>query len=94
MFLPSKFLFSFFKIILQLVNFRFFFNPAKWLVFKTIKSGAQTQIRLAVDPELDDVTGKYFRDCKLSNPSSLARDDETAVWLWKKSEDLTHFAAV
>lgn len=31
------------------------------LLFKTAKSGAQTQIRLAVDPELDEVTGKYFR---------------------------------
>lgn len=28
---------------------------------KTPKSGAQTQIRLAVDPELETVTGKYFR---------------------------------
>lgn len=28
---------------------------------KTPKSGAQTQIRLAVDPELSMVTGKYFR---------------------------------
>lgn len=29
--------------------------------FKTPKSGAQTSIRLAVDPELEKVTGKYFR---------------------------------
>lgn len=58
-------------------------------MFKTIKSGAQTQIRLAVDPELEKVSGKYFRDCKQVEPSSAARDDETAAWLWKMSEDLT-----
>lgn len=40
----------------------------KWLgdfiflfVFKSAKSGAQTQIRLAVDPDLESTTGKYFR---------------------------------
>lgn len=72
--------------------FRIFFNPAKWLVFKTIKSGAQTQIRLAVDPELDKVSGKYFRDCKQVRPSNAAREVETAAWLWKASEELTHIA--
>lgn len=73
---------------------RFFFNPAKWLVFKTIQSGAQTQIRLAVDPELEEVTGKYFCDCRQAKPSLAACDDETAVWLWRKSEELTDFAVV
>lgn len=82
------------KIILLLTRDRIFFNPTSWLVFKTIKSGAQTQIRLAVDPDLEKVSGKYFQDCKQANPSSAARDDETAVWLWKASEELTHLAAV
>lgn len=40
----------------------------KWLgdfiflfAFKSAKSGAQTQIRLAVDPDLESTTGRYFR---------------------------------
>ena len=64
------------------------------MLFKTIKSGAQTQIRLAVDPELENVNGKYFRDCKQVTPSSAARNDETAKWLWCKSEELTQMAVV
>lgn len=57
--------------------------------WKTPKSGAQTQIRLAVDPELECVTGKYFDNCEETTPSYASRDDETAAWLWKKSEELT-----
>jgi hypothetical protein len=40
--------------------------PFQWLFFKETIAGAQTQIRLAVDPELNDTTGKYFSDCKES----------------------------
>lgn len=64
------------------------------MFFKTVEAGAQTQIRLAVDPELEGVTGKYFRDCKQVTPSRAARDDETARWLWNKSEELTQMAVV
>lgn len=58
--------------------------------WRTPKSGAQTQIRLAVDLELESTTGKYFDDCEEATPSCAARDDETAEWLWKKSAELTH----
>lgn len=44
---------------------------------------------LAVEPELENVSGKYFVDCKEANPSSKAQDDEMAEWLWKKSLELT-----
>lgn len=30
------------------------------LFLKTSKSGAQTTLYAALDPDLDDVTGKYF----------------------------------
>ncbi|XP_070490473.1 retinol dehydrogenase 12-like [Chironomus tepperi] len=69
------------------------FNPCR-IFFKTPISGAQTQIMLAVDPELDNVTGRYFADCKQRTPSSAARDDETALWLWKESERLTCLSMV
>lgn len=60
---------------------RFFF-------FKSTKSGAQTQIRLAVDPDLENVTGKYFSDCTPARTSPAANNDDTAAWLWKTSENL------
>jgi NAD(P)-dependent dehydrogenase (short-subunit alcohol dehydrogenase family) len=55
---------------------------------KTPMEGAQTQIRLAVDPELETVTGKYFSDCKEEEVSPDCNNSETAKWLWEKSSEL------
>lgn len=63
--------------------------PFRYILFKSPKSGAQTQIRLSVDPELDNVTGKYFSDCTEARTSSYAKDNELAAWLWKTSEEWT-----
>lgn len=60
----------------------------RWIM-KTPISGAQTSISCAVDPALQDVTGKYFTDCKISRESRFARDDDTAEWLWQTSVRLT-----
>lgn len=67
----------------------FLARPFYLIILKTPKSGAQTQIRLAVDPDLETVSGKYFMDCKETEPNNLAQDDETASWLWDKSVKLT-----
>jgi NAD(P)-dependent dehydrogenase (short-subunit alcohol dehydrogenase family) len=70
-------------------------NVRKYLIqpfflpfFKTPWEGAQTQIYLALDPELSEVSGKYFNNCMEETPSKPARDDETAAWLYKKSAEL------
>ncbi|KAL7048380.1 hypothetical protein ACKWTF_003331 [Chironomus riparius] len=56
---------------------------------KTPMEGAQTQIRLAVDPELETVTGKYFSDCEEKKLSTAdAKNPEIAKWLWEKSSEL------
>jgi len=55
---------------------------------KTPLEGAQTQIRLAVDPELESVTGKYFDNCQEAKTAKAAQDEETASWLFKKSAEL------
>jgi hypothetical protein len=64
-------------------------RPIMSLFYKSPHDGAQTQIMLAVEPELEKVTGKYFVGCKEANPSDKAKDDEVAKWLWKHSENLT-----
>lgn len=56
---------------------------------KTPKSGAQTTIMLAVDPDVENVSGKYFADCAILAESKGAQDDETAAWLWDASEQIT-----
>lgn len=67
-------------------NFMFVFG---FLFYKTIKSGAQTTLACALDPDFNDVSGKYFSDCKIGVETKDAQDDETAEWLWRTSEKLT-----
>jgi NAD(P)-dependent dehydrogenase (short-subunit alcohol dehydrogenase family) len=58
-------------------------------IYKNVKEGAQTQIMLSVDPDLENVSGKYFNNCKEQASSKDAQDEELAEWLWNKSEELT-----
>ena len=60
-------------------------EPVYEYIMKTSYEGAQTQIRLAVDPELETVTGKYFADCEEAAVSKYAENDDTAEWLYQKS---------
>lgn len=57
-------------------------------LYKTPIEGAQTQIRLAVDPELEKVSGKYFSNCEVTEPARHAQSDADAEWLWNKSNEL------
>jgi NAD(P)-dependent dehydrogenase (short-subunit alcohol dehydrogenase family) len=68
----------------------------KPLQLKTPEQGAATTLVLAVSPELDGVSGKYFEDCNeaLPNPGDLtgglaayAVDPEAAAQLWQVSEE-------
>jgi retinol dehydrogenase 12 len=53
--------------------------------FKTPFEGAQTQIKLALDPDLVKVTGKYYSDCEEDITSDAARNADNARWLWNES---------
>lgn len=53
----------------------FCFAPWKWILFRTARNGAQTQIKLALDPDLNEVSGKYFEDGREKAPRRRARDD-------------------
>lgn len=64
------------------------FVPFQMFV-KSAKSGAQTSIMLAVDPDIENVSGKYFADCAVAEESKAAQSDEAGIWLWKISERLT-----
>lgn len=61
-------------------------------LFKNQRQGAQTTIYMSVSPEVKDVSGKYFRDCKIADLSTeQARDSELARKLWKATEKLLKF---
>lgn len=71
-------------ILFTLMTYAMFFRC------KTVNEGVQTQIMLACDPELINVTGKYFVDCEEQLPSKEASDDELAEWLWNRSMELVN----
>ncbi|KPK66669.1 MAG: hypothetical protein AMS21_01400 [Gemmatimonas sp. SG8_38_2] len=58
------------------------------LVLKSIPQGAATQCYVAVHPDVQDVTGKYFADCNESTPSAHGRDAAMAARLWEVSEKI------
>lgn len=69
-------------------------DPFTYYFFKTAKSGAQTTIMLAVEPELEKVSGQYFADCKAQKVApSARRNNNDAEWLWKESEKLTKLSS-
>jgi NAD(P)-dependent dehydrogenase (short-subunit alcohol dehydrogenase family) len=49
------------------------------------EQGARTLIYAASAPELVDISGAYFIDCRPATPSPEAQDDETARRLWRES---------
>ncbi|KDP25422.1 hypothetical protein JCGZ_20578 [Jatropha curcas] len=56
---------------------------------KNIPQGAATTCYVALNPQVNGVTGQYFVDSNLSNPSSQAKDAELAKKLWDFSLTLT-----
>jgi WW domain-containing oxidoreductase len=53
---------------------------------KSVAQGAATQVYVATRPELDGVSGEYFADCNIAQPSAQGRDAALAERLWQESE--------
>lgn len=62
-------------------------RPFTNFFFKSAKAGAQSTLRVALDPLLENTSGEYFEDCEVRKVGWFARNkDETARWLWEESE--------
>lgn len=61
--------------------------------FRTPEEGAKTTIHLAISPEVEGVTGKYFANSRETRPRPHALDDAAAKRLWQVSEDLVSRSA-
>jgi retinol dehydrogenase-12 len=57
------------------------------LVLPPPEKGARPVVRVASDPALEGVTGRYFKKMKEASPSAAASYDEDAARLWKIAED-------
>ncbi|XP_015791662.1 retinol dehydrogenase 11-like [Tetranychus urticae] len=64
-------------------------GPFKRMFMKTEEEGAQTTIYCALEPSLNNVTGKYFDNCQERGTSSLASDLGLAKKLWDISMKMT-----
>jgi NAD(P)-dependent dehydrogenase (short-subunit alcohol dehydrogenase family) len=62
-----------------------------WL-YKRPDEGARSVVYLAASPEMADVTGQYFKETEIVNPSPEAYDEKTETRLWRVSRRLTGLA--
>ena len=60
-----------------------------WAFMKSVEEGAATTCYVATSPQLAEVSGYYFADCKPLEPSAHMQDEAMAARLWQVSEDLT-----
>ena len=51
--------------------------------------GAETSVYLCVSPEVKDISGEYFVDCKIEKVSDAAKSSDQADKLWEISSELT-----
>jgi NAD(P)-dependent dehydrogenase (short-subunit alcohol dehydrogenase family) len=72
-----------------LIPFRVLILSVLWLAGTGMPSaarGAKPVVRLAWDPALEGVTGRYFRRFRETEPSEAALDDAAATRLWTIAE--------
>lgn len=56
------------------------------LFAKRPEAGAETLVYLAASPEVTNVSGQFFADCRPGTLSAQAQDDALAQRLWRESE--------
>ncbi|KAF7838296.1 short-chain dehydrogenase TIC 32, chloroplastic-like [Senna tora] len=69
-----------------LITDSLFFIASKLL--KSTSQGASTTCYVALSPQTEGMSGKYFADCNESNCSSLANDEFEAQKLWNNTRAL------
>jgi retinol dehydrogenase 12 len=68
-----------------LIPLRMMILAVLWIIGGRIHNaarGADPVVRLAWDPALDGVSGRYFKRFRETEPSAAAQDDATAARLW------------
>ena len=62
------------------------------LIARSPEKGAKTSIYLVSSPAVQNITGKYFVDCKVTQPAPQAADSAVARKLWNVSAEMVHLA--
>ncbi|MCL5021397.1 MAG: short-chain dehydrogenase, partial [Bacteroidetes bacterium] len=66
---------------------KFFSSLFGWTM-RSSEKGAETVVYLASSPEVEGITGKYFRDKKAVRSSKLSMDPALSRRLWEVSESM------
>lgn len=64
------------------------FGAAGTLLFKSVEQGAATEVYVAVHPAVATISGEYFADCNVAEPTPEAKDPALAARLWQVTEEL------
>lgn len=64
-------------------------RPMIIVFFKNVREGAQTTIHLCVAPELENITGQYYANCRPASMSYRVRNDLLVERVWIESFKLT-----
>ena len=62
------------------------------LIAHSPEKGAETSVYLASSPEAQNISGKYFVNCKVTQPAPQASDRAVARRLWDVSAEMVHLA--
>jgi NAD(P)-dependent dehydrogenase (short-subunit alcohol dehydrogenase family) len=62
------------------------------LIARSPEKGAETSIYLVSSPAVQNITGKYFVDCKVTQPALQATESAVARKLWDVSAEIVHLA--
>ncbi|KAK3153234.1 hypothetical protein QOZ80_2BG0169570 [Eleusine coracana subsp. coracana] len=60
-------------------------NSIGRIICRSVKQGAASTCYVAMHPRVKGISGKYFTNCDIANPSSQASDTELAKKLWQYS---------
>ncbi len=59
---------------------------------RTNEKGSESSVYLCASPEVENMSGEYFVDCKVAQPTAQALDREVAKRLWQLSAEMTGLA--
>jgi NAD(P)-dependent dehydrogenase (short-subunit alcohol dehydrogenase family) len=65
-------------------------KPLEWLIraiLPSAQSGARPVVRLAISPEVEGLTGRYFKRFREMDPAPAGRNDADAARLWQVASD-------
>lgn len=62
--------------------------PLRYLLMRTPQKGAETVVFVASNEAANNISGKYWADCKPIESSAQSHDEQLAKALWQKSEEL------